>query len=154
MKLQSAIEFLMTYGWAVLILAVVLAALYALGVLNPGTYAAQECVFSSGFSCLDYYLTSNGILHINLQQSTADPIKVTALACVQSGVSGNYLTSNQYLTVGSNAIFAVQCRSTTGNFVSSIGGSFGGTVFVNYTDQLTKLPGAAVGKIAVKVSSV
>ncbi|MGC8538128.1 MAG: hypothetical protein ACP5MZ_04090 [Candidatus Micrarchaeia archaeon] len=34
MKLQSAMEYLMTYGWAILIVAVVLAALFELGVFN------------------------------------------------------------------------------------------------------------------------
>ncbi len=34
MKLQSAMEYLMTYGWAILIIAVVLAALFELGVFN------------------------------------------------------------------------------------------------------------------------
>ena len=31
---QSAMEYLMTYGWAILIIAVVLAALFGLGVFN------------------------------------------------------------------------------------------------------------------------
>ena len=31
---QSAMEYLMTYGWAILIIAVMLAALYSLGVFN------------------------------------------------------------------------------------------------------------------------
>src|SRR5690348_13976655 len=34
-KAQSAMEYLMTYGWAILIIAVVLGALYQLGVFNP-----------------------------------------------------------------------------------------------------------------------
>ena len=35
-KLQSAMEYLMTYGWAILIIAVVLGALFGLGVFNAG----------------------------------------------------------------------------------------------------------------------
>ncbi len=34
-RLQSAMEYLMTYGWAILIIAIVLAALFSLGVFNP-----------------------------------------------------------------------------------------------------------------------
>ncbi len=37
-KAQSAMEYLMTYGWAILIIAVVLAALYSLGIFNPLTF--------------------------------------------------------------------------------------------------------------------
>ncbi|MCL4375685.1 LamG domain-containing protein, partial [Candidatus Marsarchaeota archaeon] len=34
-KVQSAMEYLMTYGWAILIIAVVLATLFSLGITNP-----------------------------------------------------------------------------------------------------------------------
>ncbi|MEM0201836.1 MAG: hypothetical protein QXR73_01515, partial [Candidatus Micrarchaeaceae archaeon] len=40
-KSQSAMEYLMTYGWAILIIAVVLAALFELGVFNPLTFAPK-----------------------------------------------------------------------------------------------------------------
>ncbi len=153
MRLQSAMEYLMTYGWALLILAVALGALYMAGVLNPNTYAVQECTISSGFSCLSYTLTTSGVLQINLQQSTPDPITVTAVACAQNANTGNYLATSQYLPVGSNATFAVQCYSSTGGFASSVGGVFSGTITVNYTDQLTKLPGTAVGRLVAKVTS-
>ena len=41
MKSQSAMEYLMTYGWAILVIAVVLAALYSLGIFNPNTFAPK-----------------------------------------------------------------------------------------------------------------
>ena len=37
-KGQTAMEYLMTYGWAILIIIIVAAALFALGVFNPGTF--------------------------------------------------------------------------------------------------------------------
>ncbi|MCL5239404.1 MAG: LamG domain-containing protein, partial [Candidatus Marsarchaeota archaeon] len=40
-RLQSAMEYLMTYGWAILIIAVVLGALFQLGVFNSGTFAPR-----------------------------------------------------------------------------------------------------------------
>ncbi|MEM4065247.1 MAG: hypothetical protein QXV17_00005, partial [Candidatus Micrarchaeaceae archaeon] len=40
-KLQSAMEYLMTYGWAILIIAVVLGALYSLGVFNSTNFAPK-----------------------------------------------------------------------------------------------------------------
>ena len=40
-KLQSAMEYLMTYGWAILIIAVALGVLFQLGVFNPMTYAPK-----------------------------------------------------------------------------------------------------------------
>ncbi|MEM3202167.1 MAG: hypothetical protein QXY21_00685, partial [Candidatus Micrarchaeaceae archaeon] len=40
-KAQSAMEYLMTYGWAILIIAVVLGALFSLGVFNPMSFAPK-----------------------------------------------------------------------------------------------------------------
>ncbi len=40
-KAQSAMEYLMTYGWAILIIAVVLGALFQLGVFNAGTFSPR-----------------------------------------------------------------------------------------------------------------
>ena len=41
MKLQSAMEYLMTYGWAILILAIVMVAMYELNLFNPNTYISN-----------------------------------------------------------------------------------------------------------------
>ncbi|MCL5239472.1 MAG: hypothetical protein M1286_03310 [Candidatus Marsarchaeota archaeon] len=41
LRLQSAMEYLMTYGWAILIIAVVLGALFQLGVFNSATFAPR-----------------------------------------------------------------------------------------------------------------
>ncbi|MHB1829859.1 MAG: LamG domain-containing protein [Candidatus Micrarchaeaceae archaeon] len=41
MKLQSAMEYLSTYGWAILIIAIVMVALFSLGVFNPVTFAPK-----------------------------------------------------------------------------------------------------------------
>ncbi|MDE1828123.1 MAG: LamG domain-containing protein [Candidatus Micrarchaeota archaeon] len=40
-RAQSAMEYLMTYGWAILIIAVVLGALYQIGIFNPGSLSGK-----------------------------------------------------------------------------------------------------------------
>ncbi len=41
MKAQSAMEYLMTYGWAILIIAIVLVALFSLGVFNSSNFSPR-----------------------------------------------------------------------------------------------------------------
>ncbi len=53
-------EFFMTYGWAILIVAVVLAALFELGIFNHG-FAASTCIPIPGFVCKNPIYTSNAI---------------------------------------------------------------------------------------------
>ncbi|MBI3036442.1 hypothetical protein HYY73_01620 [Candidatus Woesearchaeota archaeon] len=43
MKGQAAMEFLMTYGWAILVVLVVIGALSYFGVLSPSTLLPEKC---------------------------------------------------------------------------------------------------------------
>lgn len=51
---QNAMEYLMSYGWAILIIVVIGAALYALGVLNPESYPRNNENISAYCSSLSY----------------------------------------------------------------------------------------------------
>ena len=50
-KAQAAMEFLMTYGWAILVVLIVLAALFYLGIFSPRT--PSICVVSAPITCPD-----------------------------------------------------------------------------------------------------
>ena len=52
-KAQAAMEYLMTYGWAILIIIVVVAALYAMGVFKVGSSVSCSPCFSY-FAYMDY----------------------------------------------------------------------------------------------------
>jgi len=87
-KAQSAMEYLMTYGWAILIIAVVLGALFQLGVFNPMTFAPKappgSCqVFRPNGPGTTSFINLEGICSGELPQyvasfgaSTADQIAV------------------------------------------------------------------------------
>jgi len=53
-KAQAAMEFLMTYGWAILVVLLAIAALAYFGVLNPGKYLPSSCTLGAGLSCNDF----------------------------------------------------------------------------------------------------
>jgi hypothetical protein len=50
-KGQAALEFLMTYGWAILVVLAAIAALAYFGVLSPDRFLPNKCTISGGFSC-------------------------------------------------------------------------------------------------------
>lgn len=56
---QAAMEFLMTYGWVILVVLAAIAALAYFGVLNPAKFFPESCVFhaTSGLGCLDFKVT-------------------------------------------------------------------------------------------------
>ena len=53
-KAQAAMEFLMTYGWAILVVLVVIGALSYFGVLSPSTLLPEKCTFPVSVSCTDH----------------------------------------------------------------------------------------------------
>ncbi len=66
MRGQAAIEFLVTYGWAIIAALTVIAALTYFGVSNPASSLPDKCIFSNNFECKDYYMTPTELkLRIN-----------------------------------------------------------------------------------------
>jgi hypothetical protein len=50
-KGQSAVEFLMNYGWVLLVVLISVASLAYFGILTPGENLPETCLFFPGISC-------------------------------------------------------------------------------------------------------
>ena len=57
-RAQAAMEFLMTYGWAILVVLIVIGALAYFGVLNPQTLLPERCELQLGLRCKDHRVSS------------------------------------------------------------------------------------------------
>jgi uncharacterized protein (UPF0333 family) len=60
-KGQAAIEFLVTYGWAIMAAMVVIGALTYFGMTNPSTSLPDKCIFSNAFECKDFLMTEDTV---------------------------------------------------------------------------------------------
>lgn len=92
-KAQAALEFLVTYGWAFLVILIMIAALFYFGILSPSKFLPDRCNFGSEFSCKAYTIASNGI-NLRLSNNLAEPIEVNII---------NITTSDKQLSCDSNA---------------------------------------------------
>ncbi len=81
MRAQSAMEYLMTYGWAIIIILVVLGVLYLLNVFNPGGLVGTTCSANFKYQCLAPYITTNGLLTFTFGQNTGSTEYNLAFAC-------------------------------------------------------------------------
>ena len=81
LKSQSALEFLTTYGWAFLILLVMIAALAYFGILNPSKVLPNSCTVGSEFQCLDYVLQSGApsTFRLKLKANEGTIINITSV---------------------------------------------------------------------------
>lgn len=157
-RVQSAIEYLATYIWAIVILGLVLLELYVIGVLNPPVQA--HCILPEGFACIQAFVSTNGLIFVNLLQATGQPVNITALGC-----NTNYTLAHMqapynpprnqvYLPIEGNTTFEFQCYGGAGAVSGPAGTVFSGYVFINYTDNSTKFPHTVFGTIVAKMSSV
>ena len=60
-RAQAAMEFLMTYGWAILVVLIVIGALACFGVLSPSTILPEKCTFPVSVTCADFSVGSTTI---------------------------------------------------------------------------------------------
>ena len=63
---QAAMEFLMTYGWAILVVLIAIGALVYFDFVGPGNVLPQSCTLFPGVSCEDFKVTSDGRIEINI----------------------------------------------------------------------------------------
>jgi uncharacterized protein (UPF0333 family) len=83
-KGQAALEFLTTYGWAFMVILVMIGALAYFGVLNPSKLVPDQCIASSGFTCVDAAANSSGLAAI-LTANRGETITISGLSVKVGG---------------------------------------------------------------------
>jgi hypothetical protein len=80
---QAALEFLTTYGWAFLVILVMIGALSYFGVLNPDSYVPDACNFGAVLSCSgDYGISYDGtdsVVLVDVTNMLNEPINITQI---------------------------------------------------------------------------
>jgi hypothetical protein len=133
-KAQAAMEFLMTYGWAILVALVVIGAIAYFGVLNQAKFLPGKCSISDGFSCAEYKLDSGEVsgtkqVKIYLQNNMgvdADVVLVEiedeeGVSCTSSDNSNDLTSGGMANGVKSGAIvFDGGCIPASSSFTGKI----------------------------------
>jgi hypothetical protein len=78
MKGQAAIEFMTTYGWAILALLLVFGVLITSGALTPNYLVSEECTFGTSIQCNTAMFNSptGATTSFNLQLFNGFPYKI------------------------------------------------------------------------------
>ena len=59
---QAALEYLITYGWAFLVIIASVGVLSYFGLLNPSRYIPASCEFGEQLKCIDHYIDDQIVL--------------------------------------------------------------------------------------------
>ncbi|MBW3015327.1 hypothetical protein KY330_02820 [Candidatus Woesearchaeota archaeon] len=73
---QAALEFLMTYGWAILVVIIVIGALAAFGVFDVSRLIPDRCVISPSLSCQDHGVVNGSVMMV-LVNGLGQDIEIT-----------------------------------------------------------------------------
>jgi hypothetical protein len=144
-KGQAAMEFMMTYGWAVMALVVSFAALYSFGViLKPS--GQDMCALSPGIICKEFIVGNNGIaitvnngLSNNINNVRVNITNIPGSTCTQS--------IPKSITDGGTMNFGLNCSGLkTGN-------KFKGDISITYLKEGASLTSTSSGTINSKVTN-
>jgi hypothetical protein len=134
-KAQAAMEYLMTYGWAILIVIIVAAALYALGVFDPATWTGTRTTgFANIGSPTDWIYEASGEFNITLKNAVGTPITISAVTA-ECGVADAPVILNTTAaswTIGSGS--TIEFWTDAANCITlTAGSSYSTGLTVTYT---------------------
>ncbi len=129
-KAQSAMEYLMTYGWAILIVAIVLAALFSLGVFSSGALIGTTCIASPGFLC-SVPIVQGTTFTATLGQSTGSTWTNTVFCFVPNG-SPSPSSCSGYPSSTANTLLSGQTE-THSFTIDSSSSSDSGSIWAQYS---------------------
>ncbi len=119
---QAALEFLTTYGWAFIVILVMIGALAYFGVLNPGKMTPNRCLVEPGFKCNDFIINSTGF-YVQLENKMGGALTGVTLSNISSDVGGSIdigdctspAPNNE--DVGADSKFTVSCNTDLSSVV-------------------------------------
>jgi len=151
-KGQAAMEFLMTYGWAILVVLIVIGALAYFGVLNPQQFLPQKCQFSTGLVCVDKQLTSDGAYKFRISNGLGNAIEITKLVVddTQDFADCNVtLTADNVLLAGEEKNF--ECPAPATPLGLDPGQRIKAKMILSYTDRQTRFDHDVTGTLLIDI---
>ena len=130
-KAQTALEYLMTYGWAILIIIIVGSALYALGVFSPGTFTGKRSTGFTQFQMIDFKADTNETLTIFIGNRLGKTVTLNEITASYKTDQCNETVNDNF---GPNAQeqYHVYCNGIWGTMDSKA--SYSIEVAINFTD--------------------
>lgn len=86
---QAAMEYLVTYGWALLALVFVIALLIGTGAFSINSFSTQECTFQPDIPCSSFIIykeASHTTLSYKISNGLGFPINITGVNYTASGM--------------------------------------------------------------------
>ena len=140
---QAALEFLMTYGWAIIVVLIAIGTLAYFGVLSPDKFLPEKCILPPGIACLDYRVENYKVI-LALQNSLGEAITINS---VKISVNSQQCFDNESITLKNNdkaLITITECNN------GAEGDKFDGVINVSYAIE-ERLTHIALGTLQTRI---
>ena len=84
---QAAMEFLMTYGWAILAAIIAIGVLAYFGVFSPGTFISNSVTVNAPFGSTQELSINTGNVAFVLRNGGGDSATITSIAVAGCGTN-------------------------------------------------------------------
>lgn len=136
-KAQAAMEFLMTYGWAILVVLAAIAALAYFGVLSPEKFLGDKCVLGPGLACISSKVEPSQVTLV-IAQNKGKTIIIDSIAV--GSCSGTF---SETMISGTDHKFVIGGSCNNG----AIKERFKGEITLGYTEKEANLTRTARGNL-------
>ena len=133
-------EFLMTYGWAILAAVIAIGVLAYFGVFSPGKYVSGTAVVNPPFYANAYNIRTTGIT-LELKNNGGEDTTLTNVTILGCGSNSSSIS----LIAGNQSSVKVPCALTLGN-------TFKGDITVTYRKIGSVVDLTSTGTVAGKVT--
>jgi len=138
-KGQAAMEFLMTYGWAILAAVIVVGVLWYL-IGNPANLAGNNFQLSAPFASNAMSLDSSGVLSLEFRNGESVLVTVTNVS-FGTGSTCPYNETSFDVSSGQLGTSITTCTGSSGDRINS-------DVTISYTKSGSSLTQSATGSIS------
>lgn len=123
-RAQAALEFLTTYGWAFLVILIMISTLAYFGVLKPSRLLPDRCSFGAEFECKDFQISqADDTIKVKLKNNAGDAIAVNSMSVsTESAIALNCTGAPDFTGVwplgGIRDFIFTECNTHEVGFVS------------------------------------
>ena len=140
---QAAMEFLMTYGWAILVVLAAIGALAYFGVLSPAKFLPEKCILEPGFLCEGYKVETDKVTLVI--SNTVEGRTITVNSIAVGSCSGSFSTELVGGASSSNFVVGGSCSN------GAVKERYKGDITIGYTEKNTGLTKTMYGNLNSKV---
>ncbi len=136
-RAQAALEFLTTYGWAFLVILIMIGTLAYFGILKPSRVLPSRCNVGAEFQCLDFQIDDTADeFNLRLKNNVGEAIVIQSITLASEGTTQyacNVVPAGFPDTVGAAEIVDYLWTTCNSGPAGMVAGEKGKVVFtVNY----------------------